>query len=249
MTLPVNGAAYVYQTADARTTHTARTLTRWARAATMRISTATPGEEGTLTTRVKICGVTNADDAALAASLGADFVGLIFADSPRRVTPAEAAEIVAGLPTFQQTVGVFLNAAPADVVATCSAVGLDYAQLHGTESPAVCSEVAGAGIPVIKVLTIVDGADLDAAADYADASAFLLDRPRGGEMYDWNIAREAVGSLSTPIWLAGGLTPDNVAAAIDAAAPYAVDVGSGVEAAPGRKDPYRLAAFIAAARG
>jgi phosphoribosylanthranilate isomerase len=248
VTRRVSWATYVYQTRRLWTTDRPRTLTRGVDGATIHATDGTTSEEASLTTRVKICGITNAADAALAASLGADLLGFIFADSPRQVSPTTAAGIVAGLPAFQQTVGVFLNASPAHIAATCSAAGLDYAQLHGQESPDVCAQVVAAGIPVIKVITVTEAADLQAADGYTDVSAFLLDRPRGGAMFDWDIARQAASSIPQPIMLAGGLTSDNVVAAIDACAPYAVDVGSGVESAPGVKDPYRLAAFIAAAR-
>lgn len=201
-----------------------------------------------MATRVKICGITNEGDAALSARLGADLLGFIFADSPRRVAGAEAASVVRRLPAFQQTVGVFLDASPSEVVATCAEAGLDYAQLHGGESPDECGLVQEAGVPVIKVLTIRSRDDLGTAKRYSDVAGFLLDRPRGGPMFDWVIAAEAVETLEAPVFLAGGLTPGNVAAAIAAAGPYAVDVGSGVERAPGQKDAYRLAAFLNAAR-
>ncbi len=245
---PSVGAAYVYQTPDCRATGHTRVLTRAATRTTIVGRAGAVDKEATLATRVKICGITNDVDAALAASLGADLLGFIFADSPCRVSPQTAASIVAKLPAFQQTVGVFLDVSPSDIVETCAAARLDYAQLHGSESPDVCSAVVAAGIPVIKVITVTAAPDVAAATEYTDASAFLLDRPKGGAMFDWDIARHAASSLPQPVMLAGGLTPDNVAAAMDVSRPYAVDVNSGVASAPGVKDPYKLAAFIAAAR-
>ena len=202
-----------------------------------------------MATRVKICGITTAEDAALSARLGADLVGLIFADSPRRVSTDEATRIAQELPAFQQTVGVFQDAVASQVIDTCRMAGLDFAQLHGGESPDDCARVQEAGIPVMKVLTITSGDDLRPAADYGGVAGFMLDRPRGRPMFDRAIAAEAAATLGAPVFLAGGLTPLNVADAIAIAQPYAVDVGSGVESRPGRKDAYKLAAFLNAARG
>jgi phosphoribosylanthranilate isomerase len=201
-----------------------------------------------MVTRVKICGITNDDDATLAARLGADLVGFIFADSPRRVSAAQAAAIASALPAFQQTVGVFVDVPPSEVVETCAHAGLDYAQLHGDESPEDCARVQEAGVGVIKVLTITSRDSLADAEKYTDVDGVLLDRPRGGPMYDWAIAAEASDVLRPPVFMAGGLTPVNVADAVAAAGPYGVDVGSGVERSPGVKDPYKLAAFLSAAR-
>ncbi|MAF12216.1 N-(5'-phosphoribosyl)anthranilate isomerase [Candidatus Poribacteria bacterium] len=202
-----------------------------------------------MATRVKICGITNVEDAATSARLGADMLGFIFARrSPRCITTDAAARIARTLPAFQQTVGVFLDASSSQVIDTCAEAGLGFAQLHGGESPDDCARVQEAGLPVIKVLTIASVDDLRPAADYDGVAAFLLDRARGGPMYDWAIASEAAHTLTTPVMVAGGLTPDNVASAIAIAHPYAVDVGSGVESAAGKKDAYKLAAFLNAAR-
>ena len=199
--------------------------------------------------RVKICGITNRADALCAVENGADALGFIFyARSPRYIPPERAAEIVRGLPPFATPVGVFVNEARERIDAILKLAGLRAVQLHGDEPPEAC---LGYSVPVIRAFRV--GAGFDAAALRAcPADAFLLDTAKAGlyggtgEAFDWALAREAASCGR--IILAGGLTADNVAEAIRAVRPYAVDCGSGVEAEPGRKDHNKLAAFLCAAR-
>ncbi|MGB2626509.1 MAG: phosphoribosylanthranilate isomerase [Candidatus Acidiferrum sp.] len=202
--------------------------------------------------RVKICGVTNSADAQLCAKLGAHAIGLNFyPESPRAISPFEADKIVRDLPPFVSTVGVFVNWAPEPVIALCQALRLNFAQLHGDESPQVVEEVARK-IPVIKALRVAQRGQLPAFALYKSVSAFLLDADERGEFggtgqtTDWQLAMKAAAAYRTV--LAGGLTPFNVAEAIAAVRPYAVDVASGVEKSPGRKDAAKLRAFFAAVK-
>jgi phosphoribosylanthranilate isomerase len=201
--------------------------------------------------RVKICGITHLADALLAAELGAHALGFIFyAKSPRSIRPAEARAIIRRLPPFVATVGVFVDEEAAAVREIAAAAGLDWLQLHGSESPDYCRSL---GRRVIKGFRIRGPESLLALPDYRDAAqALLLDTykpglPGGtGETFDWDLARRA--QQHGPIILAGGLTPDNVARAVAAARPAAVDVASGVEAAPGKKDHEKLRRFFQACR-
>jgi phosphoribosylanthranilate isomerase len=199
--------------------------------------------------RIKICGITNLEDALLAADLGADALGFIFyAKSPRYVAPEAAQAIIAQLPPFVATVGVFVDEAAAVVQEVAAQVRLDWVQLHGQESPDYCRHL---GRRVIKAFRIQDEDSLPGLADYRGAAqALLLDTYKKGqvggtgEIFDWHVARKA--KEYGPIILAGGLTADNVAQAIDTAGPASVDAASGTEAAPGKKDPAKLRAFFAA---
>ena len=201
--------------------------------------------------RIKICGITNLEDALLAAGLGADALGFIFyPKSPRKVAPDMARAIIAQLPPFVTTVGVFVDEDAALVRDLAARVGLDWLQLHGQESPEYCRSL---GRRVIKGFRIRDeNSLLDLAAYRGAAQALLLDTYKQGqaggtgETFDWRLAKEA--RQFGPIILAGGLNPDNVARAIEMAQPQAVDVGSGVETAPGKKDPEKLKRFFAAVR-
>jgi phosphoribosylanthranilate isomerase len=199
--------------------------------------------------RVKVCGVTSIADAVLAAEAGADAIGLIFVErTPRQVTPDRAAAIVAALPPFVTAVGVFWDHPPAEVAAVARACRLGAVQLHGHEPP---EAVAGLELPVLKTVKITGPADLALLERYAPA-AFLLDSPARwseGEArapIPWELARAAAARAR--VVLSAGLRPETVGAAIRAARPYGVDVCSGVEAAPGRKDPARVRAFVRAAR-
>jgi phosphoribosylanthranilate isomerase len=202
--------------------------------------------------KIKICGITNLEDALLAAELGADALGFIFyAKSPRKMAPETAREIIAQLPPFVASVGVFVDEAAAVVQELAARVGLDWVQLHGQESPEYCRNL---GRRVIKGFRIRDAESLRPLADYRGAAqALLLDSYKKGQAggtgtaFDWHLAREA--KKYGRIILAGGLTPENVAQAIAAARPQAVDAVSGTEAAPGRKDPAKLRAFFKAIRG
>jgi phosphoribosylanthranilate isomerase len=199
--------------------------------------------------RIKICGITNLDDALLSAELGADALGFIFySKSPRKVAPETAREIIAQLPPFVASVGVFVDEAAAVVQELAVRAGLDWVQLHGQESPDYCRNL---GHKVIKGFRIQDVDSLRQLADYQGAAqALLLDTYKKGkvggtgEIFDWQLARKA--KEFGHIILAGGLNPDNVAMAIATALPAAVDTASGTEAAPGKKDPAKLRAFFKA---
>ncbi|MFH1595999.1 MAG: phosphoribosylanthranilate isomerase [Pseudomonadota bacterium] len=201
--------------------------------------------------RIKICGITNLEDALLAADLGADALGFVFyPNSPRKVEPAMARAIIAQLPPLVTTVGVFVDEDAAAVRELAARVGLDWVQLHGQESPDYCRSL---GRRVIKGFRIQDQHSLSALAAYRGAAqALLLDAYKKGqiggtgETFNWALARKA--QKYGPIILAGGLNPDNVARAIETAQPQAVDVASGVETAPGKKDPEKLKRFFAAVR-
>jgi phosphoribosylanthranilate isomerase len=200
-------------------------------------------------TKIKICGITNIDDALQACACGADALGFVFyGKSPRCVTPEAAKAIIAAMPAFVVTVGLFVNESPARVREIAAECGLDVIQLHGDEGPADCDF---APRRVIKALRVKDAASL---ADHAsfNISALLLDAwvadAYGGTGHSFNWELAAAIARQRRVILAGGLTPENVADAIRAVQPYAVDVSSGVEATPGKKDPAKVAAFIRAAR-
>jgi phosphoribosylanthranilate isomerase len=203
-------------------------------------------------TRVKICGITRAEDAELAADLGAWALGFIlWPQSPRAADPAVAAGIARALRRRVEIAGVFVNPTLDEVAAAADAIGLSHVQLHGDEGPAFCTEVARrTGAKVIKAVRIGSGADLQALerfrTDYhlLDAAAPGL---RGGSGQSWDWALAARHRSKVPAILSGGLTPENVAAGIAAVHPWAVDVASGVEAEAGVKDPRKLEAFLAAA--
>jgi phosphoribosylanthranilate isomerase len=200
--------------------------------------------------RIKICGITNLDDARLCVAAGADALGFIFVEgTPRYVTPEAVARIVAALPPFVTPVGVFWSHAPGHVKAVAEQCGLGALQFHGDEAP---EDLHDFRLPVIKTLKVAGAADLDRMAGYRVA-AFLLDSPARwseGEArtpISWEVARDAAAG-GHRIVLSAGLSPDNVAQAIRVARPYAVDVNSGVEARPGVKDPDKVRRFIAATR-
>ena len=200
--------------------------------------------------KIKICGITNADDAALCVEAGADALGFNFVEgTPRFVTAARAAAIIGKLPPFVTPVGIFWDHAPGHVKAVAEESGVRALQLHGDEPPEALAEHR---LPVIKTLKVAGESDLDRMARY-QPSAFLLDstaRWSEGEAripISWSVARRAV-TMGRRIILAAGLTPDNVAAAIGVVGPYAVDVASGVEAVPGRKDPDKVRRFVREAR-
>jgi phosphoribosylanthranilate isomerase len=200
--------------------------------------------------RVKICGITNVEDALLACELGADAIGLNFyGKSPRCISPFMASKIIRNLTPFVAPVGIFVNWQAAPVTALAKALGLSAAQLHGDELPQLIAEIAKK-VPVIKALHVARGSALPPFAKYRAATAFLLDAPHSGQYggtgktADWGAAH--IAAKSHRILLAGGLTPENVAEAILAVRPYAVDVTSGVESKPGKKDPAKLRAFFEA---
>ncbi len=210
-----------------------------------------------MTTRIKICGVTLADDAARVAAAGADFVGLNFwPKSKRYLAPERAATVAAAARAAGavKLVGVFVDAALEDIQRICALVDLDVIQLHGDETPDTVSRVSAAVYrPVWKAIAVASARDVE-RLDAWPADALLLDAPtpgRGGAgaRFDHALAREARERFpAKQLVLAGGLDPANVAAAVALVEPWAVDVASGVEAAPGIKDSAKLAAFIAAVR-
>lgn len=209
-----------------------------------------PGSTGfAVRVRTKICGITRPEDAHAAVACGADALGFVFWErSPRAVTPARAAVIIAALPPFVTAVGLFVDADDA-TIAAARAAGCNLLQFHGDESPDEC---ARHGVPWMKAIRVRPGVDLHAAArDYAGARALLLDAwvegvPGGtGARFDWSLIPR---DLPLPVVLAGGLAPDNVGDAIRAVRPFAVDVSGGVEAGKGIKDHARLAAFIEGVR-
>jgi len=201
--------------------------------------------------KVKICGITNIDDALAAVDFGADALGFVFFQgSPRRISNNEASRIIKRLPSFVTTIGVFFNEKPKQVEKTLVLTGIDVVQFHGDEPPEMCD------IPrrVIKAIRVKSLESLDPLIHYkGKVSAFLLDTftpdvfGGTGQIFNWDIA--AYAKQFGRIILAGGLTPGNVAAAIDHVRPYGVDVSSGVESEKGKKDHKKMKAFIEKAKG
>ncbi|MHB1399489.1 MAG: phosphoribosylanthranilate isomerase [Trichloromonadaceae bacterium] len=195
--------------------------------------------------RVKICGITDVEDALQACACGADALGLVFYPrSPRCVTPEQARAIIQALPPLVTTVGLFVNEEPQRIRQLADDCGLDVIQVHGDEGPDACDFAPRRSI---KALRVKDAASLVGHEEFR-TSALLLDAwvagayGGTGESFNWELA--AGIACQRPVILAGGLTPENVAAAVNAVRPYGVDVSSGVESAPGRKDPAKVAAFI-----
>lgn len=198
-------------------------------------------------TRVKLCGITSLEDARLCAEHRPWALGLIFVPrSPRKVKLGVAAEIAADLRRRAEIVGVFENATLDHVARTAEHVGLSIVQLHGDEGPSFCGEVARrTGAKVMKAVRVRSREQVVALRAF-HTDLHMLDGA-GGEPFDWSLARARRSDVSLVV--AGGLTPANVGAAIEATRPFAVDVASGVEAAPGVKDPEKVAAFVRAAEG
>lgn len=194
---------------------------------------------------VKVCGTTTEEDALLAVAMGADAVGFIFAPSPRQVSLGTVTDIVKRLPREVITVGVFRDEAPERVVQLVQAAGLRAAQLHGHETPEQAQFVRDRVPLLIQAFPAGDAAVARAHEYRADAILLDAATPGSGQVFDWELAQ---GPDGIRIILAGGLTPDNVSAAIAQVHPWGVDVVSGVEASPGRKDPRKVRAFIAAAK-
>lgn len=203
--------------------------------------------------KIKICGMTNLEDADGAVRAGADALGFVmYRKSPRFVEPAVARAIVAGLPPFVLPVGVFVNEEAEKVRALMDECGFALAQLHGDESAYYCQNL---GRPALKAIRLKDRGGFLALAEFhgrANVRGFLIDAFSDhayggtGQTVDWTLAQEAARSV--PIILAGGLNPGNVAQAVQMVRPYGVDVSSGVEQSPGKKDPDKVKAFIQAAR-
>jgi phosphoribosylanthranilate isomerase len=190
--------------------------------------------------RVKVCGITNHQDASMAIELGADALGFIFAPSPRGIAPEEARDIIRAIPPFVQAVGVFVDEDPVTIRRIVHLCGLDFVQLHGDESPDLCREL----MPnAIKAFRLKDESSLSVIGPYRGrVRAILLDtyvegkKGGTGRAFDWNLAIKAKG-FQIPTILSGGLNPDNIAEAISLVRPFGVDVNSGIEASPGKKSP------------
>lgn len=202
--------------------------------------------------RVKICGITNLDDAAAAAGYGADAIGFIFWErSPRYINEKAASRILKETAPFITAVGVFVNETTDKIRAVIKETGINCVQLHGDEPPESCEDLAADGVKVIKAFRVREKKDIQGLIAYP-ASAYLLDTYREGmmggtgETFNWDIAVEA--KKSGTIILSGGLTPENVSEAVKRVGPYAVDVSSGVEISPGRKDPDKVRRFIKEAK-
>jgi phosphoribosylanthranilate isomerase len=201
-------------------------------------------------TQIKICGITNSDDAFAAISYGADALGFVlYPESPRAITPEEAKKIISSLPPFATTVGVFVDKPKEELEALIDLTGIDIVQLHGTEQPGYCNFHR----KVIKAVRVKELSDLELLTHYKNVSAFLLDTYSqdviggSGQIFNWEIA--VVAKKLGRIILAGGLTPENIEEAIKLVQPYAVDVSSGVEGEKkGRKDHKKLKLFIERAR-
>jgi len=199
--------------------------------------------------RVKICGITNSEDAHAAVEYGADALGFVFAKSPRQITKEQARDIIAELPPFVSPVGVFVDEKADMIKEICDFCGIQTVQLHGNEQPSYLKELEG--YKLIKAFRVKEEDDLKQLANYKP-HAFLLDSYVKGVMggtgvsFNWEIARQA--HKYGTIILSGGLTPKNVKEAIQMVKPYAVDVSSGVESSPGKKDKSLLKRFIANAK-
>ena len=202
--------------------------------------------------RVKVCGIKEIEDARVAADAGADAIGLVFAESPRKVGVERAREIAAALPEGVLKVGVFVDAEPKEVLRISREVGLDYAQLHGDEEPETVAAIRDGGVGVIKALRVRDTASLREMVRY-DTNFFLLDayseKVRGGTgtRFDWELAKAVRGYAN--ILVSGGLTPENVREAIEFFEPYGVDASSSLEEKPGKKNDERVRRFVSAAKG
>ena len=203
-----------------------------------------------MSVKVKICGITNFEDARAAVEAGADLLGFVFAEqSPRCVTVEQAAEIARVVPPFVLRVGLFVNAPTELVMEAMMRCGLQLLQFHGEETPEYCLQF---GTMSMKAFRVKDAETIRTLPDFP-TDAWLLDafvpgqRGGTGHSFNWDLAIEAV-KLGKPVFLAGGLTPENVAEAVRKVQPYGVDVSSGVESAPGKKDHAKVRAFIEAAK-
>jgi phosphoribosylanthranilate isomerase len=202
--------------------------------------------------KAKVCGITNPEDGLFAAKSGADAIGLVFAKSPRKVSVEEAREIAATLPDGVLKVGVFVNEEPGEVLRIACEVGLDYAQLHGDETPETVTFLQEAGVKVIKALRVRDAGSLAVMEGYG-ADLVMLDawseKARGGtgERFDWALAKSLKGRDN--ILVSGGLGPENVREVISFFEPYGVDASSSLEEVPGKKNGERVRRFVSAAKG
>jgi phosphoribosylanthranilate isomerase len=208
-------------------------------------------EERSVSLRIKICGITNAQDALMVVDAGADALGFMFYEpSPRNVSITSTAKIIRELPPLVTKVGVFVNAAEELIRQAIGECGLDALQFHGDETPEFCRKFP---TPVIKALRMQNADSLNSLPRY-ETAAWLLDSYIAGQQggtgatFTWDLA-VAAKKFGRSIILAGGLTPENVASAVRQVGPYGVDVSSGVESAPGKKDSKKVRAFIVAAKG
>jgi len=200
--------------------------------------------------RIKVCGLTRAEDVQAAVAAGVDAIGLVFyPESPRHVTIAQAVTLCREIPPFVTIVGLFVNASRAEVHRVVESVPLNLLQFHGDETVDQCE---GFGLPYLRAARVRPGVDLlEFASQFPSARALLLDTwtpayGGSGESFDWSLVP---ASCPLPVILSGGLTPDNVAEAIRQVRPVAVDVSSGVESAKGIKDAAKIRAFVSAVRG
>lgn len=201
--------------------------------------------------KIKICGITSIEDMLAAVNAGADAIGLVFVEkSPRCVSIDQARAIIKACPPFLTKVGLFVDASQEEVRQHCEALSLDILQFHGDESVSFCESF---NQPYLKALTVREGEDLNSKlAQYSSASGLLLDTYHPemaggtGKQFDWNLIPN---DIQQALVLAGGLTPGNVSEAVEKVKPYAVDVSSGVEMAPGKKDHAKIQAFCDAVRG
>ena len=203
-----------------------------------------------MSTRVKICGITSLADAQVAVAAGADVLGFnFFEGSPRHISLEKAAEIAKQIPPAVLRAGVFVNAPEEFITRASGGCGLNLLQFHGDETPEYCVQF---GLMSMKAIRIRDAASLKEMARFS-TDAYLLDafspaaRGGTGERFNWELAVEAQ-KFGKPVFLAGGLTPENVADAVRKVRPFGVDVASGVESSPGKKDHAKIRAFIAAVR-
>jgi phosphoribosylanthranilate isomerase len=203
-----------------------------------------------MSVKVKICGITSVADGLAAAEAGADMIGLMFYDkSPRHISIATAKQIAEAMPPYLMKVGVFVNPEENLVMRAIGECGVSLLQFHGDEPSEFCTQF---GLMNMKAIRMRDAESLETLANY-HTDAFLLDAYSRdalggtGEKFNWDLAIQAQ-KFDKPIFLAGGLTPENVAEAVRKVRPFAVDVSSGVESAPGKKDHAKVRAFIAAAK-
>lgn len=194
--------------------------------------------------RVKICGITNIEDAEAAVECGADALGFVFAESPRRVSPEKARQVIKRVPPMVQKIGVFVDSDPETINEICDFCHLDWVQLHGSEPPEILAQL---NRPAIKGIRLKDEKTLSVFDTYKDFFILLdtyhPEKMGGtGKVGNWDLASRV--SSSRCIILAGGLNPENVGQAVEMVKPYAVDVSSGVEASPGKKDPVLIKEFI-----
>ncbi len=195
-------------------------------------------------TRIKICGITNFDDARSAINMGVDAIGFVFAESPRQISPEIAGNIIDRLPPIISRVGVFVDKPVEEVVEIALKCHLTYVQLHGNESIEYMNQLM---YPAVKSFRIKDESDLEKVIKYQSKyvllDSYVADQPGGtGETFDWAVANRA--KAFSHVILSGGLNPENITDALDAVQPYGVDVSSGIEASPGKKDKEMMQKFI-----